>query len=227
MRAATRERGGILWKGLTLFTLLSFAGAVYLLRRPLLTEAAGLFIVDEKLQPADALIVLGDDNTAGERAKHAARLYQEHWAPRVVASGRYLRPYASIAELIRRDLQQYGVPDEHIIAASHAAGNTREEAYEMRTLAREQRWRRLIVVTSNYHTSRSRFIFRRTMGPDVQVLVSAAPDSGFDPATWWHARGGIKTFARELFAWPVAIWEMWGDQNESAPAAANPAPAHR
>jgi uncharacterized SAM-binding protein YcdF (DUF218 family) len=142
-----------------------------------------------------------------------------------VASGHYLRPYASIAELIRRDVVQDGVPDEHVIPLSHSALNTREEALALRKLVLQQRWRRIIVVTSNYHTRRSRYIFLRVMSPDVQVLVSAAHDTGFDPTNWWHSRSGIKQLARECFAWPVAIWEMSGEQRDAAPVELNPAPA--
>jgi uncharacterized SAM-binding protein YcdF (DUF218 family) len=224
MKRSTPERGGILWKLLFLILLLLVAGVIYQLRGPLLTETARLLIVDEKLQPADAIIVLGDDNYPGDRARHAARLYRERWAPRVVASGRYLRPYASVAELIRRDLLQHGVPGEHIIAAAHGAANTREEAFAMRRLAQQERWHRIVVVTSNYHTRRSRYIFSRVMPPEIRVQVSAAQDSGFDPAAWWHSRGGVKTLAREFFAWPVAVWEMSGGQKHALPSA-DPVPA--
>ncbi len=222
-----RERGGIIWKALFLIFFVLVLGLVFLLRRPLMTQAAHtLFIVDEELAPADAIVVLGDDNYRGDRARHAAKLYAGRWAPKVVASGRYLRPYASVAELIRRDLVQNGVADEHVVVISHSAANTREEAFILKRLIREQRWRRIIIVTSNYHTRRSRYIFRRVLDADVELLVSAAPDADFNPAGWWTSRGSIKLFAREFFAWPVALWEMSGEQKEPA-RALEPAPAVR
>ena len=74
------------------------------------------------------LIVLGDDNYAGDRAAHAAELYRTGLAPVVVASGRVLRPYAGIAEMIEHDLESHGVPAASIVKFSHRAENTREEA---------------------------------------------------------------------------------------------------
>lgn len=220
------SRGGILWKSLVVISLLLVLGTAYLLRKPLLTETAHLlFIVDEKLAPADAILILGDDNYFGDRARHAAKLYRERWAPRVIASGRYIRPYATVAELMRRDAAQHGVPNEHVIVLAHSAANTREEAGVLRRLIREQRWRRVIVVTSNYHTRRSRYICRRAFDPETELLVSAAADSGFDPAAWWQSRGSIKIFLREFFAWPVALWEMTGDQKDAPTPAPSTAPA--
>jgi uncharacterized SAM-binding protein YcdF (DUF218 family) len=203
-------------------TLLLTLGVVYLLREPLMTEAARLFIVDEALQPADAILVLGDDNYTGDRARRAAELYNGRWAPKVVVSGRYLRPYANVAELMKRDAMQSGVAEGAVIPVAHFAANTRQEAFALRKLIREQRWRRVIVVTSNYHTRRTRYIFRRAMDKDVEVRVAAAADRDFNPAAWWQARAGTRIFFRELFAWPVAVWEMWDSQE---PPAGAPAPS--
>lgn len=223
MTFSHRERGGILWKLLTLIAVLLFLFVIYLLRKPMLRETGRLLMVDETLAPADAIVVLGDDNYAGERARHAAKLYRERWAPRVVASGRYIRPYASVADLIQRDLVQNGVPAEHILAARSRVENTREEAFEMRRIIREQRWRRVIVVTSNFHTRRARYIFYRALDPGTELLISAAEDSGFPIQNWWESRTGWKIFVREVASWPLAIWEMSGEPSDAAPQPATPA----
>ena len=80
------------------------------------------------------IIVLGDDNYAGDRAFHAAELYRERGRPVVVASGRMLRPYAGIAEMMEHDLESFGVPAASIVKFSHRAENTREEARSARGL---------------------------------------------------------------------------------------------
>ena len=64
---------------------------------------------------SDAIIVLSDDNFYADRAAHAADLYRHGWAPIVVASGRRLRPYAGIAELMEHDLIERGVPKDKIV----------------------------------------------------------------------------------------------------------------
>jgi vancomycin permeability regulator SanA len=202
------QHGGILLKLLALLLLLALAGAVYLLRRPLLRAAGEWFIVDELPQPYDAIVVLGDDNYPADRATRAAELYKERWAPRVIASGHYLRPYASVADLERRDLMERGVPAEAIVPFANFAANTREEAYAVRGLLRQKGWRRVLVVTSNYHTRRARYIYRRVLDPGMEGRVMAARDSGFDPGAWWESRFGLKVFFRECAAMLVTFVEM-------------------
>ncbi len=221
------QRGGILWKLLiTLFVLLTLF-SLYLLRGPILREAAGLFIAADELQPADAIVVLGDDNYAADRAARAAELFHARWAPVVVASGRYLRPYASIADLMARDLAERNVPAEFIVPLRHRASSTREEAALVGQLLHQRRWRRLIVVTSSYHTRRARYIFRDVLGTEVEIRVAAAADVDFDPAHWWQDRESRKIFARESAAWLLALWDSFTDkpagragQPETAPATA-------
>lgn len=203
------ERGGIIFRLLALLTIVAVLGAIYLLRRPLLRFAGGLLVVEDTLQPSDAIVVLSDDNFHADRAARAAALYRDRWAPRVVASGRSIRPYASIADLMQRDLTERGVPANAIVPLVHAAGNTREEAFAINHLAREQRWRRLLVVTSNYHTRRARYIFRNVVDPSIEVRIVAAPDAGFDPRRWWESRHGLKIYFLELVATAVAVWEVW------------------
>lgn len=201
------QRGGIIRRVLVaLFVLLTLV-CLYLLRGPILRGAAQLLIVENDLEPADAIVVLGDDNYAGDRAARGAELFHARWAPVVVASGRYLRPYASVADLIARDLAERGVMNDAIIPLRHRATSTREEAATVGELTRERRWRRLIVVTSNYHTRRARYIFRDVLGPDFDIRVAPAADSEFDPRAWWQSREGCKTFARESAAWLLAVWE--------------------
>lgn len=206
-RSRHLQRGGIikrlLWALFVVVTLLS----LYLLRAPILRSAAQVFIVEDELQPADAIVVLGDDNYTADRAARAAELFHARWAPVVVASGRYLRPYASIADLTARDLTDRNVPAKAIVPLRHRAASTRQEAATVRELARERRWRRLTIVTSNYHTRRSRYIFRDVLPADVEVRVTPAADADFDPQSWWQSREGCKTFVRETLAWVLALWE--------------------
>jgi uncharacterized SAM-binding protein YcdF (DUF218 family) len=225
-RGSHTERGGIILKLLALVLILVVLGAIWLLRRPLLRVAGELHIASEAAQPSDAIVVLGNDNYLAERASRAAELYRERWAPRVIASGAQIRPYASYADLIRRDLIERGVPPDAVVHFSNLGGNTREEAYAVRRLLREKGWKRLIVVTSNYHTRRARYIYRRVLDPDMEVRVVAAADSAYDPRSWWESRQGVKLFFYECVASTVAFVEMRRDAPDASKLVAPPpAPA--
>lgn len=164
--------------------------------------------MDEPPGPSDAIVVLGEDNYNGDRAARAAQLFKDGWAPRVVASGRYLRPYASIAELEQRDLVDRGVPTNAIVLLAHRAESTREEAYAISQLIRSRRWKRILLVTSNYHTRRAQFICSRAFPAGTTLQVIAAPDSEYDPDGWWRTRKGIKIFFHESVGMLLALWEM-------------------
>lgn len=204
------EGGGIISTLIGLLFLVLLCGALYLARVPLLRLAAESWIVDEAVEHADALIVLSDDNFYADRVTRAAELMREGQAPFVVASGRRLRPYAGIAELMQHDLIERGVPKEKIIAFPQDADNTREEAEALSRLAQEKKWRSVIVVTSNYHTRRARYIFERVFPQDIVIRVVSARDGDFDPQQWWQKRKSCKELTRELAGMAVAIWELRG-----------------
>jgi uncharacterized SAM-binding protein YcdF (DUF218 family) len=64
------------------------------------------------------------------------------------------------------------------------------------------------VVTSNYHTRRSRYIFSHVFPKDIKIRISGASDGDFDPQRWWEKRISVKELAREMAAMLVAIWEQ-------------------
>lgn len=212
------QRGGILFRLLTLLLLFLFAAIIYVARTPLLRTAAGLWIVQDRIEPADAIIVIGDDDFTADRAAEAAALFKAGWAPAVVASGRMLRPYTSIADLMARDLESRGVPSRAIVRFSHRSVNTLEEAENLQVLINQKAWRRILLVTSNYHTRRAKYIFRKVLPGSVSLEVVAASDSQFEPATWWESRQGRKTFFLETVSYLEALWEL-RDHHAESPSA--------
>lgn len=215
-RSGTSQRGGIFFRLLFLTFFLVLLFLVYLVRHPLMRTAGDFWTVDESPVAADAIVILGDDNYSGDRATRAAELLKAGWAPRIVASGRYLRPYASIAELEQHDLTDRGVPPSAVVPLAHRADDTREEALAISQLISSRGWKRIIVVTSNFHTRRSRYICERAFPAGTVLRVVAARDSDFDPGSWWRTRSGIKIFTHELVGMVVAIWEMRHDDRRTS-----------
>jgi uncharacterized SAM-binding protein YcdF (DUF218 family) len=217
-RSSGSQHGGILGSFISLLFLVVFCLVIYAARQPLLRLAGESWVVDEQLEPADAIVVLSDDNFFADRATRASELFRQRIAPTVVASGRRLRPSAGISELMEHDLVERGVPKERVVRFPHDADSTREEAQALSTLVAEQGWRNVVVVTSNYHTRRARYIFERVFPDTVAVRVASARDGDFDPQTWWQKRKSLKEFSRELVGMIVAMWELRGDSRHSAPA---------
>jgi uncharacterized SAM-binding protein YcdF (DUF218 family) len=82
-----------------------------------------------------------------------------------------------------------GVAPQRIVMLSQRVSNTREEAAAARTESERRGIRRLLVVTSPYHTRRAWRIFQRTFaGSNVAVgIVPSFPLSPADPERWWAA----------------------------------------
>lgn len=209
------ERGSIFVKLIFLLFFVVFCAFLYLVRHAIFRFVAETWIVEDTLDRADALIVLSDDNFYADRATRAAELFREGKAPVIVASGRRLRPTAGITELMEHDLVERGVPREKILRMSHDADNTREEAEALARVAKGKKWHSVIVVTSNYHTRRARYIFRRAFPQEIDVRVASARDGDFDPGAWWEKRKSTKKLMREFAGMVVAIWELRGHPERS------------
>jgi uncharacterized SAM-binding protein YcdF (DUF218 family) len=215
-RGSCSQRGGVISSLVSLLFILFLCLVVYLARRPLLRFVGESWVIEDPLERADAIIVLSDDNFYADRATRAADLYRHGMAPLVVASGRRLRPYAGIAELMEHDLVERGVPKDKILRIAHEAQNTKEEAEALEPQAVQRKWRSVIVVTSNYHTRRARYIFTHVFPSAIQVRVSGAQDGDFDADHWWQRRVSLKALAKEMAGMAVAIWELHFGSREAS-----------
>jgi len=204
------ERGGIISTLIALLFLVVLLGGIYLARHPLLRFIGESLVVEDSLEKSDAIIILSDDNYYGDRATRAAELFRQNLAPVVVASGVRLRPNASIAELMTHDLIERGVPKENILPFPQDADNTREEAESLRKLSQSKSWKSVIVVTSNYHTRRAKYIFKKVFPETVAIRIASARDGDFDPAHWYEHRKSINQFTHEIGGYFVAWWELHG-----------------
>jgi uncharacterized SAM-binding protein YcdF (DUF218 family) len=219
--ASSRQRGGILAKLIVLIALVIFCVLIYLVRAPLLRVAGGFWIVSDHPANCDAIVILSDDNFTADRAARAAELYHDGWAPRVVCSGRRLRPYFGIAQLEQRDLEIRGVPAKAAIPLAHNAPDTLEELKGIRDFLAPRGWKRVMIVTSNYHTRRTRYLCRHIFPSDFHVLVVTAPDHDYDPDSWWRTRGGLKIFFHESVGMVVAFWEVHHENMKSPQSTAD------
>lgn len=208
LRPRPSEAGGILIKLIVLLFLLTFSLGVYFVRHPIFRFAAESWVIEDPLERADVLIVLSDDNFYADRATRAAELFREGKAPLVVASGRRLRPSAGIAELMEHDLVERGVPKDKILRFAQDGDSTRDEAQALAKLAKSKNWHKVIVVTSNYHTRRARYVFRHVFPQDMEIRVAGARDGDFDPDNWWEKRKSTRLFLREIAGMLLTIWEL-------------------
>jgi uncharacterized SAM-binding protein YcdF (DUF218 family) len=187
--------------------LAGLAALVVLDHRPILKLIGAGLVVEDRLERADAIVVVAG-GTPSREAK-AAALYRAGWAPRLVVS----RPLASsnVRELTalgvrpldlegesRLALEKYGVPRDRIVAVPEPSRNTESELRLVHELARGRGYRRVILVTSPPHSRRVQVIWSRQSADDhIEGLVAPAPDEDFAVDGWWHNRGAAESVLHE------------------------------
>jgi uncharacterized SAM-binding protein YcdF (DUF218 family) len=188
--------------GAVLLTAFLFAGFAFL---PVLREIASLLIVEDPLRPAAAIVALGGQTPF--REIEAAKLYHAGWAPQVFV----VREAASDEsqalqqlgikkpqswELSRAVLVQQGVPLSALVIPKGEGIGTLEELQAVYS-ALEHKNAAVILVTSKYHTRRTRLTWNYLTAGRSQPIVRAASQDPFDPDHWWQKRRFILSVVRE------------------------------
>ncbi|MBA3639520.1 MAG: YdcF family protein [Acidobacteriota bacterium] len=165
-------------------------------------------IIDEPIQPAEALVVLAGARV--DRWLEAVDLYREGKGKNILLSPGYLEPaevrlrangidYPAATDLIRNAMVQMGIPANVITSIPEGMDNTAHEALFAARIARERGWKSIVVVTSPYHTRRSLFAFQRELlGTGIDVQVRGTRYDDIDPDRWWKRRHDFRYVTWEL-----------------------------
>lgn len=167
--------------------------------------AARLLIVNTPLEHADAILVMSGSKRIAERNHFAAEAFKQGRAPRIiltndrVATGWDSREQRNplAYEWARKILQSDGVPAERIEVIMQPVTGTYEELELVRSYVKEHQVHSLLVVTSAYHSRRTRWAINRVFeGTDLAVgLTTASPT--ISPWSWWLHRSGWEMVAGE------------------------------
>ncbi len=164
--------------------LLLLVGIGALTWRPLLTRAGAHLIVEDPIEKSDVIIVLSGGRE-DERVRQGAELYRRGYAPWVLLSGGEKVQGRSVPDIQRHQALQNGVP-ESVLLFEKTSTSTAEQARFLRPMLEQRGFRRAIVVTSNFHTRRTRYLFRRVFtGSPVEPRIYPVHDDFFSPDRWW------------------------------------------
>jgi uncharacterized SAM-binding protein YcdF (DUF218 family) len=192
-----RKRGA-LWLAAALLLVAAVAG------HSLWLAAMGRFLVRaEAPQAADAALVLAGDGF-GHRILKGAELVRQGFAPRAFVSGPPGYYGTHECDPAIRFAVARGYPESYFVPLPHQGRSTREEAQSILPELRRRGVRKLLLVTSDYHTRRAGAIFRK-LASGMSIVVVAAADESFDAGRWWKTREGRKYVFYELTK-NVAEW---------------------
>ena len=163
-------------------------------------------VVDEPLARSDVIFVT--DGKTPQRELEGAALFQEGWAPRVALT----LPRESVSEDVRRlageppqqehssqILRRRGVPESAIVRLDRIVDNTEQELRVDFDYARAQGFRRVIVVSSPYHTRRVSVIWRSRFEAEIPAIVRVTRYEPVHPTRWWRSRASLEEVAHEVF----------------------------
>ncbi len=177
---------------------------------------AQLLVVHTPVSKADAIVVMSGSATFRERARHAAALYNEGRAPRIVLTNDHLKSSWSpeeqrnpfYYERSRDELRRAGVPDDKIAVIMVPITGTYDEAVLLKDYSEANQLSSLLVVTSAYHSRRAFWTFQRVFrGTGKSIGIDPAGPGLETPsaATWWLHRLGWQMVPSEY----VKLFFYW------------------
>lgn len=179
------------------------AGGVFL-------AASGSYLVVDHPQRADVIVVLaGDQND--RRFSKGLELLQRGYAGRMLVDANTdVRAWGHTpAELAAGFIATAGGPARQVSVCPNQGDSTFEEAAHVAACLAPLHCRRVLLVTSDYHTRRALSIFSRRM-PQYEWSVAAAADDYYFGPAWWKRREWAKT---NLSEWMKLVWwqavERW------------------
>ena len=198
-----RPRRWVRRLALGLLVVCALLFALFVFRSPILRAAANLWIVNDPLQKADAVVILGGG--LENRPFAAAKLYREGYAPRVLFTQPKSSPTDDMGlttrekDITRQVLLREGVPESAMSGIGDNVHSTYDESLAVRAWLRTNHVSRIIIPTDLFHTRRVRWLFRKELkGTGVALTVEAVPVRDYTLADWWHHEQGLIAFQNEV-----------------------------
>jgi len=185
---------------------------LYLFHQPLLQAYAQWFIIDNATKGADAILILAGG--VETRPPKAIELYRQGYAPRVLLTqekrqnSKYAHIVKSEPELMKAILAYEKVPAEFLPTLNDGVTSTFDEAYDLAAYAKQHKLRRIIIVTSDFHTRRALFAFEKVLrqqGVELSVEMAAASNAVYNPQNWWSTEAGLRNYVTEFFKFLVYL----------------------
>ncbi|MEK7299186.1 MAG: YdcF family protein [Candidatus Margulisiibacteriota bacterium] len=168
---------------------------------PFLLEKAGRFLIKETLtlRPADVAIVLAGDE--GERVAAGIQLQKQGIVPLLLMSGGRLYG-TSYAEEMAKYAASLGASPPILVETQ--SRSTYENATLTLPIVQAKGYRRVIIVTSKFHTRRTGQIFKSLYPKNIDIQIYGAPDL-IDYTCWWTDHEMTQSILTE---W-AKTWVYW------------------
>ena len=194
----------------TLLVLLVIGGLLFLLRKPIMRGVGYLLIKEDNPTQVDAAFVLSGQ--ALERSKMAHSVYQRELTPLLITTGSYVNPSFEAlgmampdAELNRDALLRLGV-DSAAIRLLPRGTSTWEESEEILGYSLREDFKRVMIISSRFHTRRLNAVFRQKFKANgIDVVIQGADPVDYTIDQWWETEQGLifvnNEYVKLLYYW--------------------------
>lgn len=199
-----------------LSVLVLFCALFWFFRKPLLTGYAGLFSVQNANKGADAIVCLSGGQVT--RVPETLRLWNQGYASSIyLTDEKKLNKEFSKLESGNLRFAQQVVRKMELNATWHTipsltggSTSTFDEAEDVLAYAKRKGWKRIIIVTDEFHTRRARYAFEKIFdGSGIEVEAAGAVNEIFSDGDWWKSDKGISCYVLETIKFPVYfLWDQ-------------------
>ncbi len=197
-----------------ILVLIALLGVLYVVRDPVLIAVGKWLDVGQAPRPARYVLVLAGDETT--RPFAGAALLRCGFSQDALMINAQAGPEEADGDrlatglLARRVFESYGVGQErlHVLPGAATAPLATRLLKAFLELHPEGD---VTIVTSHYHTRRSRWVFRRVLGQlSHRVYFVSCPTDGFDLTNWRYSKKGVAACGSEYLK--LAIYQvLYGD----------------
>ncbi len=154
-------------------------------------------IHEDKFDKAGWGVVLAGESRDCERSDAAIAMFHAGKLDTLIISACRAFKTRYNSEFMVDYYVQQGVPRDRIFEFRQDAYSTQEEARLLIRQFRLQNLDTVVIVTTSFHTARTRRIFRKLAGGYPVVLVAAAEYNVYDPNAFWSNRESLKLWFNE------------------------------
>jgi uncharacterized SAM-binding protein YcdF (DUF218 family) len=203
-----KERWSLSWRGRLIVT------SALLLVSVLVPKGVYPFLAITERVDANTLVVEGwiNENAIRAAVKEFRSNRYEHvftTGGPVAGTGGYTNDFMTSASVGADLLKKSGLPDDRLQMVPSRVMD-RDRTYASAVALRN--WFRahdiaasgVNVITEDLHARRTRLLFQKALGKDIQVGIIAVPNVDYPANRWWHYSQGLKDVISEFTAYLYA-----------------------
>jgi uncharacterized SAM-binding protein YcdF (DUF218 family) len=174
--------------------LLIIISSVLLFSNFILIGISRALTYEDSLVKAEAIVILAGG--AGSRVETGAELFSKGFGKKIVFSGFKIYPETYTSDLMKAYALKLGVPEDKILAeTTNHEVSTHGEALANIKLLKKNHIKKIILVTSAFHTRRTKLIYERAvilLDYNMEFFIFPASDPHVPIKGWWKLRSGRK-----------------------------------